>query len=458
MIEFPNIIRRLYDRSFSLKGRVAIAMFRFLILAILLLFVFYGQNALFKAGEIDARLALRILTLAIIYLATNIFLIYAPGKLLQKGLQVWLYVFDIAIISYVFYLTQGLVGDLFMIYILVIFLCSSSKKPFMTFLVAGLACALYGSLYIQSHSVGEFLQPEILIRLSVLLFVALFSTVLVHGTVTSQKEVLRAQMENYWMNSEKFIALGEMSTGIAHEINNPLTSVLGTAQLVLHDYQSNLAKDPSGNEGDPPGGKVSISIEQLRIIERNALRCSKIVSDLLKFAGEPDFQFKKVDMKSPLVDAYALLESQIKFTGITVKWSLPEETGSTIVIGSQLHLQQVFFNLLMNSIQAMPNGGVLTLAVQSNGTSGKRFVEARIEDTGVGIPKEKLGHLYLPVVGQTQLEFRSFLSTVKKGGKGRGFGLAIAHHVVCNHNGRFILESDGTGKGTQATVRLPALE
>lgn len=431
-------------KVFNLEGKYALISFRVIILLLLFFFALYGQHGLLITEELDSGLFRLLLILAGIQLLSNVPLVFTPEKFLKKGLIAGLFFFDIALISFALYWTQGFETDLFLIYFLVVFMATISRKSSVIFVVAGLACMLYGFIFLKSHTLSDLMQPAMLIRFPLLLVVAFLSSLIVQD-IESEKEVLKAQVQAHWMRSEKLAALGEMASGIAHEINNPLTSILGTTQLILDKAKGNLfplsESDPSKN--------LNIFLEDLLVIERNTTRCKKIVADLLKFVDEYEFHFEKIDVKQPILDALSLLQNQIKLSRINVTWKDLNEQENRFVNASPLHLEQVFFNLIHNSIQAMPNGGTITLAIERKRILSKRnipseYVDVIIQDTGIGIPKENLDRLFEPFF------------TTKPTGNGTSLGLTVSHGIVSKHNGSIFAVSEGKNKGTKMTVRLPA--
>lgn len=217
------------------------------------------------------------------------------------------------------------------------------------------------------------------------------------------------------IQSEKLASLGQLAAGVAHEINNPLTNISNSAQLLLQEAEGKVAK-------------------RLKIIEENVEKASRIVRNLRNFSRAPEFHPEFVDVNSLLEKSLEFVRHELK--GIEVVKDF--DTDLPEVLADPLQLQQVFVNIITNACQAMPNGGTLTLATRG----GDEMVEIRISDTGVGIPKEHLSKIFDPFF------------TTRKVGKGTGLGLSISYKIVDAHNGKIEVESE-VGKGSTFIIKLP---
>jgi two-component system sensor histidine kinase HydH len=220
------------------------------------------------------------------------------------------------------------------------------------------------------------------------------------------------------IRSEKLAALGQLSAGIAHEIRNPLTSI----NILIHSLTETLPREDS-------------RWEDLKVIEEEILRINEIVDQFLRFAKPASPLFEKTNLVPVLEEILQLLRPQIERGGITVK----KEFGPLpLITVDKEQIKQVTLNLLMNAIQAMTEGGRLSMSgrLSKNGD----WVELAIQDSGVGIPPDDMNKLFDP-----------FFST-KEGGM--GLGLAIAHRIIDQHHGKIEVEST-PGKGTLFTISLP---
>jgi len=230
----------------------------------------------------------------------------------------------------------------------------------------------------------------------------------------------KRKLEYDIQNAEKLTAIGEMTAGLVHEINNPLNIISGRAQLLLLD-----------NGKDPEATKAA------KIIREQVDRASSITEKLLNFARQRMPQLQPISLEEVIRHFLETMEGQFSAKHVTVEEKY-EET-PIWVIGDSEQLEEVFMNLGWNAIQAMPQGGRITIEAHSEG----EYANIRFSDTGVGIPEEHLKKLFLP-----------FFTTKSHG---TGLGLSIAHGVVKNHRGTLEVESQ-EGKGTTFLLTLPLKE
>jgi two-component system NtrC family sensor kinase len=224
----------------------------------------------------------------------------------------------------------------------------------------------------------------------------------------------------------KLATIGQLGASVAHEINNPLTGILGYAQFVLE----RLSKGELKNE------EINTFVRYLQYIESGASRCKLIVQSLLRFASRSNENFETLNINMVIIDTLFLIERQLLENKITVFKNFTNGIG--LVDGNALQLQQVFTNIIINAQQAMPNGGQLFITTRSkNGT-----VEIEFKDTGYGITEEHMERIFEPFF------------TTKMDWKGTGLSLSICYDIVKNHKGD-ILVSSKPGKGAIFTVTLP---
>ncbi len=220
---------------------------------------------------------------------------------------------------------------------------------------------------------------------------------------------------------EKMASIGQLAGGIAHELNNPLGSILGFSQLLVKDIAEN---DPKKHD--------------LQRIERAAYRCKKIIESLLSFARQRDAEFKEVSVNDCIEETLPLCENQLAKSRIEAVRHLSPDAPK--ILGDSNQLQQVFTNLIVNAIDAMPGGGKLTLSTQK---TADEKVEARVTDTGEGISREHIRKVFDPFF------------TTKEVGKGTGLGLSIVYGIVKKHNGEIKITSR-PGEGTTFILEFPA--
>ena len=232
----------------------------------------------------------------------------------------------------------------------------------------------------------------------------------------------RAQIEEHLREHEKLSALGLLVSGVAHDLNNPLTGISGYAQLLLRrEEDEEKAAD-------------------LRCIVSEVERCRKIVADLLGFARRRPATREPVDLGGVLQSTLKLRERDLRVAGIDAQ--LQVESPLPPLQGDEHQLQQVFLNLLLNAEHALLRGGT-TLRARAVGTGdgARRWVMVEFFNDAEPIPTELLGRIWDPFF------------TTKREGEGTGLGLAICRRIVEEHGGTIEVESGGSG--TTFRVRLP---
>lgn len=237
----------------------------------------------------------------------------------------------------------------------------------------------------------------------------------------------RRQLEQQLLQSEKLSAIGQLVAGVAHELNNPLTSVSGYAQLLLRD------------ERLPPEARQDL--EQIYV---QAERATKIVQNLLIFAREHKPERTIGSVNEALRRALALQQYQLRVENIGVRLEL--DPGLPLTTADFHQLQQVFLNLITNARYAMvQKGGRGTLTLRTGleqRPAGEAQIRIEVADTGVGIPERDLQKIFNPFF------------TTKPVGQGTGLGLSICFGIVKEHEGQIWAESQ-PGVGTCVVVTLP---
>lgn len=229
--------------------------------------------------------------------------------------------------------------------------------------------------------------------------------------------------QNQLIQYEKLTAIGKLAAGIAHEINNPLTSILLNSYLIAEKM-----------------GKTSALQENLKMIIDETTRCGTIVKGLLQFSRQSVPEKRPAQMNEVINDTLLLFESQILVSNVKVTKNLGD--GLPLVMVDTNKIKQVFTNLLLNALDAMPKGGLLT--VSSWLTDDKTHIEVSFADTGRGITAEQKGEIFDP-----------FFTT--KGTKGTGLGLSVSYGIIEQHSGTITVESE-VDVGTVFTIRLPVGE
>lgn len=232
------------------------------------------------------------------------------------------------------------------------------------------------------------------------------------------------KLQDYLIQREKMSSLGQMAASIAHEINNPIGGVLIYTRLLL----KRLASEELNKETFQ---------KNLMRIETEINRCSKIIRNLLDFSRQSPPALRLVDINKTLEDALSMIEHQAQLGNVKIVKNMEEKIPEITADYDQM--RQVFINILLNAIQAMPSGGTLTLKTQI--FRPQKEVLISISDTGCGISREDLKKLFTP-----------FFSTREKG---VGLGLAVVQGIVEKHEGKIEVESQ-ENKGTTFTIRLKA--
>jgi two-component system, NtrC family, sensor kinase len=232
---------------------------------------------------------------------------------------------------------------------------------------------------------------------------------------------LREITNEHLSQVDKQVSIGRLAAGVAHEINNPLTSVLSLSMLMLKEAK----------EGDP-------RLEDLQVIVEETTRCRTIVRSLLDFAREVHSEKKRIDINQVIRDTLVLVKRYESMEDIEVALKLTPEP--LFVDGDPEQLRQVFANVLINAAEASSNQG--RIVVTTDEDSSGSFVIARVKDRGIGISKEHLGTVFQPFF------------TTKGATKGTGLGLSVSLGIITKHNGTIELESE-EGRGTVVTILLP---
>lgn len=239
----------------------------------------------------------------------------------------------------------------------------------------------------------------------------------------------RALLDARMVQSHKLAALGELSAGIAQEINNPLAIIGREAELMEHLVQSSSAAQ------DVPKAELQ---ESIREVSRQVERCREITRNLLSFARKMEPVFQRVDLNRLVEDMVRLVERETQGKGIEIRREYCQ--GLEPIRTDPPGLRQVILNLLNNARQATEQGGTITVRTRSVGPG---TVEIEVEDTGCGIPQEHLSRIFDPFF------------TTKAHGKGTGLGLSICHGIVDRLGGRIRVRSQ-VGLGSTFTVELSA--
>jgi PAS domain S-box-containing protein len=255
------------------------------------------------------------------------------------------------------------------------------------------------------------------------------------GTLSSGEDITkRKQTEEELIRSEKLASLGQLAASVAHEVNNPLAGILVYIKLLLKKHKEK--KLQTGN-----------TEEQLLKMEKELDRTTRIIRNLLDFARQSEPAIRPVEINKVVEAALLLVGHQISLENIKLEKKLDAQL--PLVLADFDKIQQVLINIIINAIQAMPEGGSLTVSTSvAKNVKINQFlkdtVRIEIKDTGVGIPKENLSKLFTPFF------------TTKEKGKGVGLGLPVVHGIIEQHKGKIEVESE-PDIGTAFTIYLEVM-
>lgn len=224
------------------------------------------------------------------------------------------------------------------------------------------------------------------------------------------------------LQEKKLASLGVLTSGIAHQLNNPLNNISTSCQILQEDLDAPEPPDPA------------LTRHMLDNIYQEVSRSRGIVKGLLEFARETEFCLKSVPLHQVVQRAVSLVSSELP-TGVNIVTDIPPDI--ELPLDNQ-RFQEVLINLVINAIQAITPPGTITLAARRDPASDQAVLEVR--DTGAGIPREHMGRIFDPFF------------TLKE--TGTGLGLAVVFGIIRKHGGTIGVESE-PGRGTCFTVRLP---
>jgi len=227
------------------------------------------------------------------------------------------------------------------------------------------------------------------------------------------------RLQEQLRHADRLATIGQLSAGVAHELNEPLGNILGFAQLAQ--------KDPDLPER---------AAQDLEKIVATSLHARQIINNLMLFSRQTPPRKGRVDLNTLLEAGLGFLESRCTRNGIAVDRQLSPEVPEITADASQL--RQVFVNLVVNAIHAMPGGGRLKIATRAFGDR----VMLSVEDTGIGMSEQVLKDIFLPFF------------TTKDVDEGTGLGLPVVHGIVTSHGGTINVES-APGQGARFEIELP---
>lgn len=241
------------------------------------------------------------------------------------------------------------------------------------------------------------------------------------GSIVHRKdaELQRALLENQLRHADRLATIGLLAAGVAHELNEPLGNILGFAQLA-----KKCARLPMSARQD------------LEKIEAASLHAREVIKKLLLFARQVQSEQRLTEVNQVVRDGLYFFEARCAKTGVTVEYEL--DPALPAICADPAQVNQVLVNLVVNALQAMPDGGVLRVKTDA----GSGFICLSVEDSGIGMTPDVLEQVFVPFF------------TTKDVGQGTGLGLPVVHGIVTSHEGAISIHSE-SGRGTRVDVRLP---
>lgn len=237
---------------------------------------------------------------------------------------------------------------------------------------------------------------------------------MMHQLTLHQEQLIKAH---------KLKAVGTLTAGVAHELNNPINNIMLTASMLQEDY-------PDLDETE--------RLDMVNDLVEQAERSQRIIRNLLEFARERELTTHLYPVKDLIEETLQLVSNQLKLSKVKVARRLAPNLSP--VSGDKQQLTQVFLNLILNAIDAMPGGGTLT--IETTPADEKDYLKANFTDTGTGIPPHVQSHIFDPFF------------TTKSQGKGTGLGLSVSLEIVRKHGGDIRLCSQ-VDQGSTFSVLLP---
>jgi two-component system NtrC family sensor kinase len=250
--------------------------------------------------------------------------------------------------------------------------------------------------------------------------------------------------QRHLIQSEKLASLGTLLSGVAHELNNPLSNISSSGQILSEELES---------------ADLSFKRELLAQINEQTDRARNIVRSLLEFSRERDFKKQEMPLRQLLEETIRFIKGQVP-AKVAIELAVPEDIS---IIADKQRIQQMFLNLIKNAAEAIPEDGSVTIAARRHRAIDKvgdddsiynylkyhgkctledDTVDIEIRDTGAGIPQDLLSKVFDPFF------------TTKDVGQGSGLGLFIVHEIIDEHGGCIAVDSE-IGKGTIFLIRLP---
>lgn len=335
-----------------------------------------------------------------------------------------IFLFDTLWISWVIYSSEGLNSDLYLIYFLVVFMSGLQMRVWQSFLIGTVASLLYIGLWVHARPNEDLLNTHTLLRLPFFYMVSFFTAYFAQQVQERERD-LKARHGLEMAKAERRAMAGRLAGRIAFEMNNPLSIVIGFAQGLLKRM------DPS---------------DQRRLAAQHmfqeANRCRAMIESLLLLSDQAWAEMDAVALNTVILDEVSALREEGLLERGRVELREELEEGMPFIRGERRQLGRAVRELVKNSLDAMPQGGVLTLRTSCLRTPSGDEIQCVIQDAGHGIAPDAAAQIFEP-----------FFTT--KEGEGKGLGLSYVSSIVHRHRGSIDFDS-GPGRGTKFTMRLPA--
>lgn len=248
------------------------------------------------------------------------------------------------------------------------------------------------------------------------------------GSKTEEAKKLERQL----VQSDRFSIIKEFTGGIAHELKNPFTSILGYAQIAKEKLQD---KEKIEDAND-----VKSLYTYFDFVEKDINSCRTMIDDLLNFSRPTDLRLEPFDTNAAILEEVEMIKPQFESKNLKIIQNLAENMPK--IKANKEKIKQVIRNILVNARKFMDENGELVIYTAIRSEENRDYIEMRFRDDGIGILEEDLGKIFLPFF------------TTKHGGEGTGLGMSISYGIIKNHQGSIEVDSV-YGHGTTFKVRIP---
>jgi len=397
-------------KTLALNDKGIVVILRFLVILVTFFLTIY-----------DFRPDIRPLVLSLVFglfLATDILLIFIPNHYFSmRRFRNGIFLTDVIFISYIIYLTGGLKTDLYLIYFLIIFMAGSGRNVTQAFTLTIVVAGIYMFLLAKMGFSFSLSNPGLLLRIP---FIFILSFVFLYY---AQEEKMR--MQAHTERLDKLSMIGEMTSEIIHEIKNPLTVIMGNAQLL--------------DEVDPVTARNELWPD---IVKATQVLSKKINSILAFVRSDGTAEKAPLNVIEVMNSSIELCRKQLQWDNVEIKQEFKEDV--PWVLGHFNALEQVFVNIITNAHYVLakyrePGDRKLAISVERKG----KKVIARFTDNGPGIRDEDFENIFTPFY------------TTKPEGEGTGLGLSICYRIIKEHRGDIYARNEAR-RGASFIVELPA--